>query len=224
MGLVIVAPSTEPPYSEHDIANAYHEAGHVTVIIHEGFAFLPEPISIRDADGGATTPWNPGDIVKRAREAQTARARYDILKPKLLVDFAGGYAEVKKTGRGDAANDGIHDDMARSVKAFVEAVTPFSTEERKAWMAEADQSARALVDSLWPAVIAIAEALLIQSKISGVEARKLYDTALSSAFSIPPASTAPALPPQASIPPRRRGLWSWVLARLRSWVRGGTPP
>jgi hypothetical protein len=206
MGLVIVASSTESLYSEHDIASAYHEAGHVAVIIHEGFAFLSEPITIRDSDGGATTPWDPGDIVERARAAPTARVRYDILKPKLLVDFAGGYAEVKKTGRGGAANDGIHDDMKRSVKAFIDAVTPFSTEERKTWMAEADQFARALINSLWPAVVAIAEALLIQSKISGVEAKKLYGAALNLA-----SSTPHVLPPLASASRPRRGLGSCLL-------------
>ncbi|MEI7713677.1 MAG: hypothetical protein WCI94_19745 [Rhodospirillales bacterium] len=212
MGLVIVSSSTQPSYSAHDIANAYHEAGHVVVIIHEGFTFLSKPITIRDSDGGATTPWKPGDIVERASAAQTARARYDILKPKLLVDFAGGYAEVKKTGRGGAANDGIHDDMQRSVKAFVGAVTPCFTEERKAWMAEAEQSAGNLIDSLWPAVVAIAEALLILSKISGAEAKKFYDTAINPPASArPPTSTPQVSPPLASAAPPRRGLGSCLL-------------
>lgn len=169
----MVALGSAPPCDV--VASAYHEAGHVVAAFVGGFALSDStPISICDPDGGATTPWVLGDLETRAGAHPTARARFCALKPKLIVDFAGGAAEYRKTGNGGAANEGVALDMKMAAGSFMRVVGETSQADRLTWMREADSDARQLVEQQWNAIEAIAQALIASKQLSGTAAYKLY--------------------------------------------------
>ena len=143
---------------------AYHEAGHAVVAHALGDRIEDITIeSIEYGDGvqrGLTRHWREGTPLKKLEdELQTAQAGW--LATKIAFDSVIGRA----------------DDRRRIARAFEEYGAHWSDEERLALRRRGLAGALAILDFRWPAVKALAAALVEQRSLSGAEVHRIIEEA-----------------------------------------------
>lgn len=154
--------------SPHDIATAYHEAGHAVLALVLGrpvqrVSILPNHLRLGQCE-----------LKKGA-----SRPSQDVLEREVLILLGGPAAEARYTGRYDW--DAGERDL-RAVRSL--------TAMRAASQRQVERLERRMLDKtehlldqpgVWTATQRIAEELLHSTTISGRAARHLFDTAIAQA-------------------------------------------
>lgn len=155
-------------------ASAYHEAGHAVAAVHVGLRFIE--VTIRpgsDSYGKVVFPsvgamdWSrwatPTELVAiEGNEGVPLETPMAWLEARFLVSWAGPIAEERFTGEWDA--EGASEDMEALATFLPLGPDPFP---------DAREAARAVVDTRWTEIEAVAAGLLERGRLSGDEVRAI---------------------------------------------------
>jgi len=149
---------------------AYHEAGHVVTAYVLGREFILVSITSQGTSSGrcnfAPRPpeFDPWDA------APSTRAR---IEAEVITDLAGGIAERIATGIENPIGSAADVYFAIDTATFVTS----NDNQLHAYVARARERAEAIVREYWPAVQAIAEALLRLDQLDRHQARRIIEGA-----------------------------------------------
>ncbi len=154
-------------------ATAYHEAGHTAATIEVNLRVKEVsiiPNKERNSLGHCSGPKAPRWLLDADHDV-SLRVR-DRLERMIIVLLAGPIAEAQWTGRRNHV--GASGDVKKAVDLMSHLAGGKEADAYLAWLYIRAENIIAS-DATWGVVQAIAEALLAQRRITGKEARRLYD-------------------------------------------------
>lgn len=154
------------------VGTAYHEAGHAVAACVLGVAIAivalgPERHAEEDSVSGYIRfgP-RPNDLALTPEDPPTL----ELIEQHVIIDHAGWPAQERATGV--KAGIGRIYDETRSHEVLSRLI-PDET-ERRAFLARAEARALQIVTEHWPAVEAVAKALLLQRRLSGDQVQAIF--------------------------------------------------
>jgi ATP-dependent Zn protease len=153
---------------------AYHEAGHAVVAIHlhrgvKSVTVVPNPETNSLGHCEYHELPNKEERLKVLERGDRQRSR-PWLEREIILLLAGNHAEDKVKGRWN--HRGASDDMS---KVFDLASSMCgSNDETLAYVRWLSERARNEVESLWPLIEKVAQALVVKKTMTGREVRQIY--------------------------------------------------
>jgi hypothetical protein len=170
---------------------AYHEAGHAVMkMLGCYFTRTPTVVSIvpdpRQQSGGHVTSRNFGRSTRlgfeQMRDEMRTPGAERRVRDEIMFSLAGGIAARMKTGRARGLGSADVRGTDRDVQADLILRLAPDVEDQKAWWTLLKNETQRALKRYWPAVEALAQALLERKRILGPEARTIAEEAFERAI------------------------------------------